>query len=56
MQAGKLLGLNNHPEMGHMLVRRYPGDDYEAIAHSIMMLVLKACLLVQVLRQNWYPW
>ena len=29
VQAGKLLGLNNHPEMGHMLVRRYPGDDYK---------------------------
>lgn len=29
VQEGKFLGLNNHPEMGHMLVRRYPGDDYE---------------------------
>ena len=29
VQAGKFVGLNNHPEMGHMLVRRYPGDDYE---------------------------
>lgn len=29
VQAGKFVGLNNHPEMGHMLVRPYPGDDYE---------------------------
>ena len=29
VQGGKMLGLNNYPEMGHMLVRRYPGDDYE---------------------------
>lgn len=29
VQAGKFLGLNNHPEMGHMLIKRYPGDDYE---------------------------
>lgn len=29
VQAGKFLGLNNHPEMGHMLINRYPGDDYE---------------------------
>ena len=48
VQAGKLLGLNNHPEMGHMLVRRYPGDDYEG--HSIMMPVSKVWLLVQVLK------
>lgn len=29
VQAGEMIGLNNHPEMGHMLVKRYPGDDYE---------------------------
>lgn len=29
VQEGKFVGLNNHPEMGHMLVRRYLGDDYE---------------------------
>lgn len=29
VQAGKFVGLNNHPEMGHMLVKRYPGDDYK---------------------------
>lgn len=29
VQAGKFVGLNNHPEMGHMLIKRYPGDDYE---------------------------
>lgn len=29
VQAGKFLGLNNHPEMGHMLLKHYPGDDYE---------------------------
>ena len=29
VQEGKFLGLNNHPEMGHMLIKRYPGDDYE---------------------------
>lgn len=29
VQSGKFLGLNNHPEMGHMLIKRYPGDDYE---------------------------
>ncbi|WP_251716335.1 ROK family protein [Lactobacillus agrestimuris] len=29
VQAGQMLGLNNHPEMGHMLVKPYPGDDYE---------------------------
>ena len=29
VQAGEFVGLNNHPEMGHMLVKRYPGDDYE---------------------------
>lgn len=29
VQEGKFVGLNNHPEMGHMLVKRYPGDDYE---------------------------
>lgn len=29
VQAGKFVGLNNHPEMGHMLIRRYPGDDYK---------------------------
>lgn len=29
VQAGKFVGLNNHPEMGHMLVKPYPGDDYE---------------------------
>lgn len=29
VQAGEFVGLNNHPEMGHMLIKRYPGDDYE---------------------------
>lgn len=29
VQAGKFVGLNNHPEMGHMLINRYPGDDYK---------------------------
>lgn len=29
VQAGKFVGLNNHPEMGHMLIRTYPGDDYK---------------------------
>ncbi|RVU71502.1 MULTISPECIES: ROK family protein [Lactobacillus] len=29
VQEGKFVGLNNHPEMGHMLVKTYPGDDYE---------------------------
>lgn len=29
VQAGKFVGLNNHPEMGHMLVKPYPGDDYK---------------------------
>lgn len=29
VQAGKFVGLNNHPEMGHMLITRYPGDDYK---------------------------
>ena len=29
VQGGKFLGLNNHPEMGHMLIKRYPGDNYE---------------------------
>lgn len=29
VQEGKFVGLNNHPEMGHMLVKRYPGDDYK---------------------------
>lgn len=29
VQAGKFVGLNNHPEMGHMLIKRYPGDDYK---------------------------
>lgn len=29
VQAGEMIGLNNHPEMGHMLVKRYPGDEYE---------------------------
>lgn len=29
VQAGEMIGLNNHPEMGHMLIKRYPGDDYE---------------------------
>lgn len=29
VQEGKFLGLNNHPEMGHMLIKPYPGDDYE---------------------------
>lgn len=29
VQAGEMIGLNNHPEMGHMLVKRYPGDNYE---------------------------
>ncbi|MBD5429499.1 ROK family protein [Lactobacillus sp.] len=29
VQAGKFVGLNNHPEMGHMLIKRYPGDNYE---------------------------
>lgn len=29
VQAGKFVGLNNHPEIGHMLVKAYPGDDYE---------------------------
>lgn len=28
VQDGKFIGLNNHPEMGHMLIKRYPGDDY----------------------------
>lgn len=28
VQAGKFIGLNNHPEMGHMLVTPYPGDNY----------------------------
>lgn len=28
VQAGKLIGLNNHPEMGHMLVKRHPEDNY----------------------------
>ena len=29
VQAGEMIGLNNHPEMGHMLVKRYPRDEYE---------------------------
>lgn len=29
IQAGHFIGLNNHPEIGHMLVRPYPGDDYK---------------------------
>lgn len=29
VQSGKFVGLNNHPEMGHMLITPYPGDDYE---------------------------
>lgn len=29
VQAGKLLGLNAHPEMGHMLISPYPGDDFK---------------------------
>lgn len=29
VQGGKFLGLNNHPEMGHMLIKRYPEDNYE---------------------------
>ncbi|CCI82361.1 ROK family protein [Lactobacillus hominis] len=29
VQAGKFVGLNNHPEIGHTLVTPYPGDDYE---------------------------
>ncbi|MEE9113867.1 MAG: ROK family protein [Lactobacillus delbrueckii] len=29
IQNGHFIGYNNHPEMGHMPVVRYPGDDYE---------------------------
>ncbi|WP_369916900.1 ROK family protein [Lactobacillus sp. ESL0247] len=29
VQAGKFVGLNNHPEMGHMLITPYPGDDFK---------------------------
>lgn len=29
VQSGKFVGLNNHPEMGHMLITPYPGDDYK---------------------------
>ena len=29
VQAGKFIGLTNHPEMGHMLIRRAEGDNYE---------------------------
>jgi len=29
VQGGKFLGLNSHPEMGHILVRTYPGDDFK---------------------------
>lgn len=28
VQSGKFVGLNNHPEIGHMFIRTYPGDDY----------------------------
>ncbi|QNQ81143.1 ROK family protein [Lactobacillus sp. PV034] len=28
VQGGKFVGLNNHPEIGHMFIRTYPGDDY----------------------------
>lgn len=28
VQAGKFVGLNNHPEIGHMFIRTYRGDDY----------------------------
>lgn len=50
VQAGKLLGLNNHPEMGHMLVRRYPGDDYKGACPFHNELVFKEWLRVQVLK------
>lgn len=29
VQAGKFVGLNNHPEIGHTLINPYPGDNYE---------------------------
>lgn len=29
VQAGEFVGLNNHPEMGHMLITPYPGDDFK---------------------------
>lgn len=29
IQAGKFVGLNNHPEIGHTLITPYPGDDYQ---------------------------
>jgi fructokinase len=29
VQAGKFVGLNNHPEMGHMLITPYPGDNFK---------------------------
>lgn len=28
LQAGKFIGLNNHPELGHMTARKHPDDDY----------------------------
>ena len=28
VQGSKFVGLNNHPEIGHMFIRTYPGDDY----------------------------